>query len=338
MGKVLVFDPLAGHAVAGSASTLRSAGMCILAKDSYVTPGTPTSRAPAITRSQYSTGMEPLRFCSPAVEGLTPIARANLALPPKASIREGTEMGVQQSDIPSVYRNPVKLVNRTSVYEPCLFADMGNSSDRLKAARERAGFKSARAAAIKNGWVPSTYASHENGQTPEVPLEAAMAYGRAFRVSPSWILTGEGAMDAQNLVRVMGRIGAGAEITPDLEQVPDDGLDEVELPVPIGADAVAFEVAGNSMAPRYDPGTLIICSTRPRDAEQFLGYEVAVRTADGRRYLKKLRPGTRRGIFTLESFNAEPIENAKVVWIGEILAVIPAARRARMKPAARRAG
>jgi phage repressor protein C with HTH and peptisase S24 domain len=67
---------------------------------------------------------------------------------------------------------------------------MNESNQRLRAARERAGFKSARAAAIRHGWNPSTYSSHENGQTT-VPVKAAETYAKAFKVSHGWILTGE---------------------------------------------------------------------------------------------------------------------------------------------------
>lgn len=73
---------------------------------------------------------------------------------------------------------------------PCDISCMGESNDRLKAARERAGFDSARQAAIRYGWTISTYGSHENGQTP-VPQKAAEKYAAKFKVSPGWILTGE---------------------------------------------------------------------------------------------------------------------------------------------------
>lgn len=65
---------------------------------------------------------------------------------------------------------------------------MSETGDRLRQARRRAGFKSARAAAMKFGWSPSTYASHENGQTDPVPSDAAFEYARAFKASPLWIL------------------------------------------------------------------------------------------------------------------------------------------------------
>lgn len=51
-------------------------------------------------------------------------------------------------------------------------------------------------------------------------------------------------------VRVMGH-WAGGEISPDMEQVPPDGLNEIELPMQIGPDAIAFEVVGMSVSPRY---------------------------------------------------------------------------------------
>jgi phage repressor protein C with HTH and peptisase S24 domain len=90
---------------------------------------------------------------------------------------------------------------------------MDETNERLKDARERAGFKSARAAALRHNWTPSTYASHENGQTP-VPRKAAEAYSKAFKVSAAWILTGEGSVNhvAKNPVsklkpaeRIIGR-------------------------------------------------------------------------------------------------------------------------------------
>lgn len=55
-----------------------------------------------------------------------------------------------------------------------------------------AGFASARSAALKFHWTPSTYSSHENGQT-DVPPRAAAKYAKAFKVSRAWILTGEGS-------------------------------------------------------------------------------------------------------------------------------------------------
>ena len=200
---------------------------------------------------------------------------------------------------------------------------MGESNDRLRQAREKARFPSARAAALRFNWKPSTYASHENGQTP-VPQKAAEIYARAFKVSPGWILTGEGGGKNQNIVKVMGRIGAGAEISPDEEQVPPEGLSEIEVPFPLPDNAIAFEVEGTSMWPRYDPGDVIVCLNRERDPADLVGWEAAVKTSKGHRYLKRLRPGARRGLFDLESHNDEPIRGVRLVWASEVHSVVRA--------------
>ena len=65
--------------------------------------------------------------------------------------------------------------------------------ERLKAARERAGFPTAAAAAEAFGWPVSTYRSHENGHRG-FPAKRAERYASAFRISPEWLLYGrEGA-------------------------------------------------------------------------------------------------------------------------------------------------
>jgi phage repressor protein C with HTH and peptisase S24 domain len=200
---------------------------------------------------------------------------------------------------------------------------MGDSNDRLRKVREKAGYKSARAAAIRFGWTVSTYASHENGQTP-VPQEAAKTYAKAFKSSPAWILTGEGHEGAQNVVKIMGLIGAGGVISPEYEQVPEEGLSEIEAPFPLPDDAIAFQVEGNSMWPRYDPGDVVICRNREADPLSLVGIEVAVRTTKGLRYLKRILRGKSRELFDLESYNAEPIRGVRIAWVSEVNAVIRA--------------
>lgn len=322
----------------------RSTGTCISPKASQVTPGIPLSLAAAMTRSQYSTGIEALRRCSPAVEGPFRITRAYAALPPKTSISSATVVGPAAGEakgeslaiVSERYRNSVDSVNRTSVDIACDDPSMGDINDRLRLARRRAGFASAAAAARKLGMKSSTYASHENGQTPPPP-KAVRRYAKVFKASAAWILTGEGTAEARNLVPLVGRIGAGGDIDPEFEQVPEGGFEDLDLAINIGVEAIAFEVTGASMRPRYDPGVIVVCSREGRDPEAFIGSEVAVRTADNKRFLKTLRPGRRRGLYTLESFNADPIEDVRLAWVGEILAIIPHRRRSHTQAQRRRA-
>src|ERR1700685_752067 len=61
-----------------------------------------------------------------------------------------------------------------------------------------------------------------------------------------------------NAVPIMGRVGAGATIEPEHEQLPPEGLGEIELPFPIAEETIAFEVAGDSMLPKYENGDIIV--------------------------------------------------------------------------------
>lgn len=66
---------------------------------------------------------------------------------------------------------------------------MSGPAERLKRAREQAGYTSARSAAEKMGVSPATYAQHENG-IRGYPAKRAERYGRFFKVAPEWLLYG----------------------------------------------------------------------------------------------------------------------------------------------------
>jgi len=200
---------------------------------------------------------------------------------------------------------------------------MNEMHDRLRQARERAKFPSARSAAIKYHWQPSTYAAHENGQN-RFDEKTAKKYAKAFKVSAGWLLTGEGPQEQKNVIPVMGFIGAGAEIMPEFEQVPPEGLFEIEAPFPISEDAIAFEVQGDSMWPRYDAGDVVVCWRFSISPEEVIGWEAAVRTSDGRRFLKRVLKGSISGTFDLESYNAPTLRGVHLSWVGQVNAVIRA--------------
>ncbi len=122
-------------------------------------------------------------------------------------------------------------------------------------------------------------------------------------------------------VPLMGFVGAGAEIDPDFEQVPPDGLDQIHIPFSLPSKMVAFQVRGSSMLPVYRDGmVLIVYKDQKRPTEWFFGREAVVRTEDGRRFVKTIMRGNPT---TLYSTNAPPIENVVPVWLGEIFAILP---------------
>lgn len=132
-------------------------------------------------------------------------------------------------------------------------------------------------------------------------------------------------IDDASRVPLMGYVGAGAEVEPDFEQVPEAGLEQISVPFPLPAEMIALQVRGNSMLPQFRDGAVIIVyREQRRSMESFYGEEAAVRTTDGRRYIKTIIRGSRPGTVNLISWNAEPIEGVGLAWVGEIFTVFPA--------------
>jgi len=68
---------------------------------------------------------------------------------------------------------------------------MTQASDRLREAREKAGYSSAKAAAEAMGIPVATYIQHENGGRG-YPASRADRYAKFFRVQACWLLYGQG--------------------------------------------------------------------------------------------------------------------------------------------------
>lgn len=147
-------------------------------------------------------------------------------------------------------------------------------NERLKWAREELGdFRSAKAAAEAMAINEKTYGAYERGRN-EPSYEDMRMFCRRFKVSPSWVVFGDGDPTGKGtsripIVRVSGFLEAGN--WRESIDLPFDFQKEVPVPLEIDIDdrlVYAAEVRGDSMNRLYPDGTILILERRidgPRD-------------------------------------------------------------------------
>jgi transcriptional regulator with XRE-family HTH domain len=193
-------------------------------------------------------------------------------------------------------------------------------SDRLKFARERAGFTGPdglRRAAEALGVNRSTYTQHENG-TRGFKRDAAVQYARKFKVPLDWLLTGRGDLGprkARN--QLVGKVGAGAEIIR-----PDEGvhLGDSFLPDDLPPGNVA-EISGDSQYPLQDGWLIVYGPEYQGISEACIGKLCVVGVKEGPILLKTLKRGSRKGVWRLESWNAPPREDVELQWAARVISI-----------------
>lgn len=138
-------------------------------------------------------------------------------------------------------------------------------SERLKAARKKAGYDSATDAARAFGWTESAYRHHENG-TRGFGGDVAKRYGRAFKVRPAWLMGWENVDEkappeepTDDTLTVNGSVEAGVWRTS--EHWDDERAFVIEgMPSPIpGVKRFGMLLVGLSMNEFYEPGTVLDC-------------------------------------------------------------------------------
>lgn len=141
---------------------------------------------------------------------------------------------------------------------------MGDAGERLKAARQKAGYTSAKSAAEAMGVPVPTYIQHENGARG-FPAERAQRYGRFFRIAPEFLLYGKqsDSVNAEPLgpaLHVKGEVAAGVwreawELDPDEWEV-FTGRSDIKAPL---SKRFGLRVVGESMNDVYPAGSILEC-------------------------------------------------------------------------------
>ena len=147
---------------------------------------------------------------------------------------------------------------------PSYVAAMATAGERLRQAREKAGYTSAREAALAMGVPYPTYSQHENGHRG-YPASKAERYGRFYRVAPEWLLYGRQSDDATPVALgprlfIKGEVAAGVwkeawEFEPDEWEV-FTGRADVSAPL---QKRFGLRVAGESMNEVYPIGSVLEC-------------------------------------------------------------------------------
>jgi phage repressor protein C with HTH and peptisase S24 domain len=201
---------------------------------------------------------------------------------------------------------------------------MEQPHDRLRIARERAGYPTAAAFAERHRLTEVTYRSHENG-TRGISIRVAARYASLLGVSWQWLLTGDESAekDAEEIplrtIPVVGYVGAGPFYPLD-DSAKGAGIDELMLDEN-DADPIAVIVRGDSMSPVYRNGDRVRGSRHQgRDATQCIGKDCIVALADGQIVLKAVHRGSRKGTFTLVSYNQlePPMQDVKIEWCAPV--------------------
>jgi SOS-response transcriptional repressor LexA len=143
------------------------------------------------------------------------------------------------------------------------FVAMGTRGERLKRARQDAGFRYAADAARALGIPYPTYAGHENGSR-KFEADEASVYARKFKVSVEWLLTGKAGNVLTNVTAPLATINVIGTIRAGLWQDVDVGDSGVYDTAPAAPNVppewqYAFRVEGTSLNKIANPGDILIC-------------------------------------------------------------------------------
>lgn len=183
-------------------------------------------------------------------------------------------------------------------------------AERLKKARETAGYGTAAEAARALGVKVSAYVNHENGTRGL--SRAAPQYAARLKVRLEWLLTGRGEMRAENsAIPIMGYVGAGAVVDPTDNMADAEFPEEVALPEE--AHIAALIVKGDSQWPRFLDGEIVLYDTRSLPPDSLVGQYAIVNTMDGRTLIKIVETGGSPGKWNLRSHNRDIESNVEIM-------------------------
>lgn len=158
-------------------------------------------------------------------------------------------------------------------------------------------------------------------------MRTLAALADTLQTSVHWLQTGKDISEASTQppsVRIMGYVGAGAVIDP-IANLADQEFPE-DISLPLGDEADALIVKGDSQWPRFMDGEIILVARKASLPEDLVNCYAMVQTLDGRVLIKIVRRSGRPDEWLLESHNAPP-EITRLLLAREYLGTLSPGRR-----------
>lgn len=144
----------------------------------------------------------------------------------------------------------------------------------------------------------------------------------ALDVHGFWLRDGIGPQWRR--VPVVGYLDAGERFR-STERRPLHGTNDASFADTLvfdftGADPIAVEVRGGSMAPVYRPGDVLLCSRlSPEKEAEFLDRDCVVQVSNGEGYARRVLRGSRAGFYRLQSYADHVLPDVQLAWAAPIL-------------------
>lgn len=186
--------------------------------------------------------------------------------------------------------------------------------------------RSLRSVAIDAGVSYEQLKNLKQGKSLKTNVDDAMKVAAAFGVTLEQFYRGQYSPDAP-MVATAGRVGAGARVDLVDAYAKGDGLYRVVVPAGLNPrGVVAVEVEGDSMAPIYQPGTVLFYSRETLGVpSEAIGRICVCEDEAGKAWVKVVRVGREEGTFSLISLNpeAENMHGVRLRWAAPVKYSLP---------------
>jgi transcriptional regulator with XRE-family HTH domain len=157
--------------------------------------------------------------------------------------------------------------------------------------------------------------NHKRGFTAQSLKKIAAALG----VKPVDLLD---TSNAWQDVSVLGIVGPSGAVRAAAENGSHHKDRKIRVPMAFG-ESVALVVEGQSLYPRYDDGTVLICGKAPIDPSAAVGRECFLVLSNGASLIRRVEKGPEEDAFILTAHNLPPMMGQEILACRPIMLSLP---------------